>query len=358
VDHTNKRQPASHCSDYSSQPISPKGINARTLFLLLGFALLIAIPGLDSIHPDIKQKPISYGQKELNRNRFSEQSLHQPRRIEQRKNRNSLLRKSPGKVEHNTSSGNESITDRYYQEPMSPESIIELANNVRASHGLNALHTNPLLNAIAEARARDMVEKNYFAHMSPSGELASDIAARVGYRYRIMFENIAAGGFRTNRNILKAWVDSPNHRKRIFSHYVNETGVSVIKGKVNGSIMWVAVQVFGLPVTESAGKLPDSPQEHPWEELGARFAALDSQHQRLSGTKAELEFDRKMIERSSRVCSNDPDMSWRINQKIKAYNRKAEQFNRSLAEMNTMKTALNSVVDDDGELPARYATDR
>jgi uncharacterized protein YkwD len=316
------------------------------------------IPRLDRAHLDEKQKLIPYGQKELHKNREVEQSLHQPRRIQQGKIKNNFLRKSPNKGEHTTDSGNERIPSNAGRELLSPESIMELANNVRASHGLDALHANPLLNAIAEARARDMVEKNYFAHMSPSGELASDIAMRVGYRYRIMFENIAAGRFRTNQNILKAWMDSPNHRKRIFSQYVNETGVSVIKGRINGSIMWVAVQVFGLPVAESAGKLPDSPREHPWEELGARFAALDSQHQRLSGTKAELEFDRKMIERSSKVCSNDPDMSWRINQKIKAYNRKAEQFNRSLAEMNTMKTALNSVVDDDGELPAQYATDR
>ena len=132
------------------------------------------------------------------------------------------------------------------QEQLSKGAIIGLTNNVRTLQGLERLKENPLLDAVAEARAEDMLEKQYFGHVSPAGEQASDIAQRVGYKYEIIAENIASGLFFTNQKIIDGWMQSPGHRTNILSPEVKEMGASVIKGKMKGADTWVSVQIFGL----------------------------------------------------------------------------------------------------------------
>ena len=59
------------------------------------------------------------------------------------------------------------------REVLTKEAIITLTNNARVLNGLPPLRANLLLNTIAESRATDMLEKQYFAHVSPTGQQAS-----------------------------------------------------------------------------------------------------------------------------------------------------------------------------------------
>jgi len=76
---------------------------------------------------------------------------------------------------------------------LSKETVIESTNAEREVYGLHALTENELLNKIAEGRARDLLEKQYFDHVSPTGQQASDMAQQVGYPYKIIAENLAQG---------------------------------------------------------------------------------------------------------------------------------------------------------------------
>ena len=105
---------------------------------------------------------------------------------------------------------------------------------------------SPLLNAIAESKARDMLEKQYFDHVSPAGEQVSDMAQKIGYRYRIISENIGMGNFLTNQKVIDGWMQSPGHRKNILSSEVEEMGAAIVKGNINGRKAWISVQIFGL----------------------------------------------------------------------------------------------------------------
>jgi hypothetical protein len=102
-----------------------------------------------------------------------------------------------------------SATQGVLQEPLTKEAVIGLTNDVRAKQGLANLTENPLLDAVAEERAKDLLEKQYFAHVSPTGEQASDVAQRVGYRYKIIAENLASGLFFTNQKVIDGWMQSP-----------------------------------------------------------------------------------------------------------------------------------------------------
>ncbi|HBL22813.1 MAG: CAP domain-containing protein [Syntrophorhabdaceae bacterium] len=131
------------------------------------------------------------------------------------------------------------------QEALTSAEVLRLTNVTRAENGVHELKESFLLNAIASERAKDMFEKQYFDHVSPTGEKASDIAQKVGYRYKRFGENIASGSFLNNREIINDWMQSPGHRKNLLSNQFEEIGVAVMKGRLEGGEGWIAVQVFG-----------------------------------------------------------------------------------------------------------------
>lgn len=225
------------------------------------------------------------------------------------------------------------------REPLSGEAIVSLTNDARATEGLAELEESPLLNAIAEARAHDMLEKQYFAHISPTGEGAAVIARKVGYRYRVIAENIASGVFFTNRKVLEAWMQSPGHRRNILSSRVRELGVSVVKGRMNGADVAVCVQLFGLQSTPAAERVLLSSFRERSGATGAGEAASESPGERLWSAKRELDVEKESIERDVKVLSGDPARNEYLNSRIRAYNEKADRYNRYLAEATAARSA-------------------
>ena len=131
------------------------------------------------------------------------------------------------------------------QETLTSAEVLRLTNVARAENGVHELRESFLLNAIASERARDMFEKQYFDHASPTGEKASDIAQKVGYRYKRLGENLGGGLFLNNQKIIDNWMQSPGHRRNLLSNQFEEIGVAVVKGRLEGGETWIAVQVFG-----------------------------------------------------------------------------------------------------------------
>src|SRR4030067_3020630 len=57
-----------------------------------------------------------------------------------------------------------------YAANISPSEVIRLTNEKRAQNGLPALKENSLLTQAAQEKAKDMIEKDYWAHVSPEGK--------------------------------------------------------------------------------------------------------------------------------------------------------------------------------------------
>jgi uncharacterized protein YkwD len=132
------------------------------------------------------------------------------------------------------------------EEQLTKEAIIRLTNQARSRNGLAKLAENEVLGRVAEYRARDMLAKQYFGHASPSGQGASDMAERSGYRYKTIAENIIRGSFATSQEVVDCWMRSRGHRGNILSTDVQEIGVAIVRGTMRGEITWVGVQIFGL----------------------------------------------------------------------------------------------------------------
>jgi uncharacterized protein YkwD len=233
----------------------------------------------------------------------------------------------------------------YPHESLNREAIIGFTNEMRSARGLPSLTENRLLDAVAEARAGDMLQKQYFAHISPSGEQASDLAQRVGYPYRIIAENIASGVFLTNQKLVDGWMQSPGHRENILSPTVKEIGAAIVKGVLNGQETYVSVQIFGLQSPPVEHKACASPSEELLGEIETKKSDLESRNETLMKTKHELDTEADAIDGERKaVWTNIQDVAG-FNARVKVYNEKSNEYNQALSESRVGSKALQSLVE-------------
>lgn len=108
-------------------------------------------------------------------------------------------------------------------------------NDLRAANDLEALQFSNALEAAAARHAKDMAQADMFSHTGSDG---SDVGSRVtdaGYGWCVAAENIAQGQ-RDLAEVMKAWADSPGHRRNMLSPEVTE--FAVVEG---ANYIWVMV---------------------------------------------------------------------------------------------------------------------
>ncbi|MEA2020593.1 MAG: CAP domain-containing protein [Patescibacteria group bacterium] len=133
-----------------------------------------------------------------------------------------------------------------YATDISSREVIELTNQERAKLGLSPLESNAVLKQAAEAKARDMFLKDYWAHNSPDGLEPWDFIDQAGYVYLSAGENLAKD-FDHSASVVRAWMNSPTHRDNIANSQFEEIGVAVVNGELNGFKTTLVVQMFGTP---------------------------------------------------------------------------------------------------------------
>jgi hypothetical protein len=140
------------------------------------------------------------------------------------------------------------------------DTVIELVNKARSAVNVAVLKKNDLLQKAAEEKAKDMIENNYFAHISPQGKSPWDWIKQSGYDYSYAGENLAIN-FKNAEDEQKAWMDSASHRKNILNSNYEDTGVAVKQGVIDGQETIVVVQMFGkqMQKTIAAGNASENP---------------------------------------------------------------------------------------------------
>lgn len=204
--------------------------------------------------------------------------------------------------------------------------VIQWTNAQRQKNGLPPLAENFKLNNSARVKVQDMFAKQYFEHVSPSGVAVGDLAKQVGYQFIVIGENLALGNFKSDQDLVQAWMDSPGHRANILNTRYRDIGVAVAKGRFEGHDVWLAVQHFGLA-------LDTCPQIDPAlkSSLDTQQKELDALHVRLDIVKAELESMKK----------NDRQA---YNQKVDEYNQLAKEYNQLLDIIKAKIAAYNQQV--------------
>lgn len=126
--------------------------------------------------------------------------------------------------------------------------LILLTNEIRDVKALNPLTTNDRLLMAATNKAKHLIQHDYFSHNSPAGKQFSEWVIESGYTFQIVGENLAIG-FDTNKQVMKAWMESPSHRANILNDKYKEIGIIVLQGDINGNIQTIVVQIFGTQPT-------------------------------------------------------------------------------------------------------------
>lgn len=123
------------------------------------------------------------------------------------------------------------------------EAILKLVNQERAKAGLTALELSSKLTEIANIKARDMADKNYFAHESPTYGTPFQMLKHFGVSYTYAGENIAAGQ-KSAEEVMNSWMNSSGHRANILNENYTQLGVGFTRGGEYGT-EWV--QLFIKP---------------------------------------------------------------------------------------------------------------
>lgn len=126
--------------------------------------------------------------------------------------------------------------------------VIELTNQKRVENGVGLLVTNASLSEAARLKGLDMLEKDYWAHVSPTGTEPWDFFKDEGYSYRFAGENLARD-FTSAEAVIDAWLASPSHRENMLSGKYTEIGIAVVEGDLGGKDTTLVVQFFGTPST-------------------------------------------------------------------------------------------------------------
>ncbi len=209
---------------------------------------------------------------------------------------------------------------------LSNEGVFEKTNEARVQEGLKPLVFNTTLNKIAEQKLRDMFAKQYFEHVSPSGQGASDLAKIAGYEYILIGENLALGNFKDDKTLVDAWLASPGHRANILNNRYQEIGISVGKGIYEGRTTWIAVQEFGLPISACP-----EPDVYSKSIIDSEKTAIDDLEVTLKEKKAEID-------------AFNPQYGTEYNAKVESYNQLIRQYNAKVVDLKAKIAAYNKQV--------------
>lgn len=217
--------------------------------------------------------------------------------------------------------------------PITADGILLNTNAERYREGVPVLKQNEQLALMARRKLVDMFARQYFAHESPTGESAGDLAKAVGYEYMTVGENLALGGFTSSKDVVDAWMNSPGHRENILKPTYTEIGIAAARGTYEGRRVWIAVQEFGLPRTACP---------KPSESLAAR---IENGEKLLALLKRIVEARRVMYETAARARTSEAGARYEAYvRSVDLYNKHAATYRPLVREYNKNVEAGNTCI--------------
>lgn len=112
--------------------------------------------------------------------------------------------------------------------------MLELINRERQLAGVPPLTMDNELVRVARIKSQDMIEKNYFAHTSPTYGDPFAMMKSFGISYGYAGENLA--GNQTVERAHEALMNSSGHRKNILNANYRHVGIGIIEGGPYGKM--------------------------------------------------------------------------------------------------------------------------
>ncbi|HEX8182363.1 MAG TPA: CAP domain-containing protein [Candidatus Saccharimonadales bacterium] len=137
---------------------------------------------------------------------------------------------------------------------LSANELLQDTNIERSRLQQPDLIINPKLNAAAQAKANDMVQRDYWSHNAPDGTTPWSFVESSGYEYQAAGENLAFG-FMNAQTILAGWMNSPEHRANVLnSNYADVGfGITTAENFQGQGRTTVVVAIYGRPISANLG---------------------------------------------------------------------------------------------------------
>ncbi len=135
-----------------------------------------------------------------------------------------------------------------YDTSVSSNGLLNNTNQTRLQQGRLAVTISTDLARAAQAKANDMVSRNYWSHLTPDGKTPWTFVDISGYQYQKAGENLAYG-FATNEDVIKGWLNSPAHKQTMLDNDYREVGFGVASSPNyhNSGPETVVVALYGQP---------------------------------------------------------------------------------------------------------------
>ncbi|PIT92205.1 MAG: hypothetical protein COU08_03650 [Candidatus Harrisonbacteria bacterium CG10_big_fil_rev_8_21_14_0_10_42_17] len=216
------------------------------------------------------------------------------------------------------------------QSHLTLEGVLRETNIRRVEQGLTPLKLSTVLSLVASNKANDLFEKQYFEHVSPTGESASDLARVEGYQFLSLGENLALGNYHDDVALVQAWMDSPGHRDNILKPSFEEIGIAVQRSEFESQKTWIAVQIFAKPLASCS-----RPDVQLLSSIETYEREIDSLSSNADILRRELE-DRTPKTRAEYEALRD---------EIDEYNALVGQINLSIEELKDLVGVYNAQVE-------------
>jgi len=140
-----------------------------------------------------------------------------------------------------------------YATSISINALLQSSNQQRAANGVAGLKLNSRLDAAAQAKANDMVARNYWSHNTPDGNPPWVFIDQAGYSYKLAGENLAYG-FMTSEDTIAGWMNSPAHRDNLLNSGYIDVGFGFANSEnyQNSGPETIVVAMYGAPLTVAA----------------------------------------------------------------------------------------------------------
>ncbi|MGC4377952.1 CAP domain-containing protein [Fictibacillus sp. Mic-4] len=112
--------------------------------------------------------------------------------------------------------------------------MFDLVNKERQKAGVKPLEIDMRLVKTARLKSKDMIDKNYFDHNSPTYGSPFDMMKKFGISYNTAGENIA--GNQTVQAAHTALMNSQGHRENILNPSYTKVGIGIVDGGPYGKM--------------------------------------------------------------------------------------------------------------------------
>jgi len=142
------------------------------------------------------------------------------------------------------------------QSDITAATLTSETNNIRTKNQEQTLVLNDKLTTAAQAKANDMVAKNYWSHNAPDGKTPWSFIQQNGYAYESAGENLAYG-FGSSDAVLSGWMNSSEHRANILRASYQQVGFGIVKSEnyQGHGPQTVVVAMYATPTSAAAAPM-------------------------------------------------------------------------------------------------------